>query len=257
MNQAGIIRALTEAIDQGIYKYGDRLPTTRELASQYDTTQQTVATALTVMAAMGMVQVQRGWGSKVIASRPGQINLGSYRSANREVATGTTVWRRENGENAKEGPTSVSQTVATEADADTGIQAGTEVVERTRTRYDGDGAPTQHKRTLVTIEAATLTPDGWTGLPPMMSPADVIPPGGMSIADWLGMGVQRVVYDINTAPVVGSAATALTLPEGTPGLRIVSRGIRGDGSTAYATVTTAPLRSRIRLEVKNDAAEGV
>jgi GntR family transcriptional regulator len=207
------------------------------------------------MAAMGMVQVQRGWGSKVIAGRPGRINLGTYRSANREVATGTTVWRRENGENSKEGPTSVSQTITTEADADTGIQVGTEVVERTRIRYDGDGAPKQHKRTLVTIEAATLTPDGWTGLPPMMSPADVIPPNGLSIAQWLGMGVERVVYDINTAPATGAAAVALTLPEGTPGLRIVSRGIRGDGSVAYATVTTAPLRSLITLEVKNNAVE--
>lgn len=255
MTQAGIIKALTEAIDQGVYKYGDRLPTTRELASQYDTTQQTVATALTVMAAMGMVKVQRGWGSKVIASRPGRINLGTYRSANREVATGTTAWRRESGEGAKEGPTSVSQNVTTEADADTGIQSGTEVVERTRTRYDVDDAPVQHKRTLVTIEAATLTPDGWKGLPPMMSPADVVPPNGMSIADWLGMGVDRVVYDINTAPVGGPAAAALTLPEGTPGLRIVSRGVRGDGSTVYATVTTAPLRSLITLEVRSKSAE--
>ena len=255
MTQAGIIKALTEAIDRGEYRYGDRLPPTRELASQYDTTQQTVATALTVMAAMGMVQVQRGWGAKVIAGRPGRINLGTYRSANREIATGATAWRRDSGEGSKEGTTSVSQTVTTEADADTGIQGGTEVVERTRTRYDVDNAPVQHKRTLVTIEAATLTPDGWTGLPPMMSPADVIPPDGLSIAQWLGMGVEQVVYNINTAPVIGPAAVALTLPDGTPGLRIVSRGIRGDGSTAYATVTTAPLRSLITLEVKNDSVE--
>lgn len=252
MTQAEIIKALTDAIDRGDYRYGDRLPTTRELAEQYGTTQQTVASALTVMAGMGMVQVQRGWGSKVITGKPGKIRLGTYLSANREVATGTTAWSRDNGQGSKEGPTQVSQTVTAEADSDTGIPVGTEVVERTRTRFDTEGAPCQHKRTLVTVQAATLTPEEWTGLPPMMSPGDVVPPSGMSIAKWLGMGVERVVYDICTSPATGPAATALTLPEGTPCLRIVSRGIKGNGEVAYATVTTAPLRSSISLEIKDN-----
>jgi GntR family transcriptional regulator len=252
VTQAEIIKALTEAIDRGDYKYGDRLPTTRELAERYDSSQQTVASALTVMASMGMVQVQRGWGSKVITGKPGKIKLGVYRSANREVATGTTAWARDNGEGSKEGPTQVSQMVTMEVDADTGIPVGTEVVERSRTRFNADDAPCQHKRTLVTVAAATLAPEGWSGLPPMMSPGDVIPPTGMSIAKWLGMGVERVVYDICTAPAAAAAAAALTVPEGTPCLRIVSRGVRGDGQVAYATVTTAPLRSSISLEIKDD-----
>ena len=255
MTQAEIINALTEAIDRGDYKYGERLPPTRELAENYGTSQQTVASALTAMAAMGMVQVQRGWGSKVITGKPSKIKLGTYLSANREVATGTTAWARDNGQKAKEGPTQVSQTVTTDVDADTGIPIGTEVVERTRTRFDSDGAPCQHKRTLVTVDAATLRPEGWTGLPPMMSPGDVIPPAGMSIAKWLGMGVERVVYDICTAPAADAAAAALTLPEGTPCLRIVSRGIKRDGQVAYATVTTAPLRSSISLEIKENDVE--
>lgn len=252
MTQAEIIKALTQAIDEGSYKYGERLPTTRELAAEYGTTQQTVASALQVMANMGMVQVQRGWGAKVITGKPGRIKLGTYLSANQEVATGTTAWARDNGDGATEGPTQVSQTVTTEIDADTGIPVGTEVVERTRTRFDGDGAPIQHKRTLVTVAAATLTPEGWTGLPPMMSTGDIIPPAGLSIAKWLGMGVERVVYDICTAPATGSAAAALTLPEGTPYLRIVSRGLKSDGTVAYATVTAAPLRSSISMEIRDD-----
>lgn len=256
MTQAEIIKALTDAIDQGVYKYGDRLPTTRELAVDYGTTQQTVAAALTVMAGMGMVQVQRGLKAKVITGKPSKIRLGTFLSANREVATGTTAWARDSGAGAKEGPTQVSQTVLTEADADTGIPVGAEVVERMRTRFDSDDAPCQHKRTVVTVEAATLTPEGWTGLPPMMSPGDVIPPAGLSIAQWLGMGVERVFYDIRTAPAIGAAAAALTVPEGTPCLRIVSQGVRSDGQVAYATVTTAPLRSSISLEIK-DNNEGV
>ncbi|MDX2986524.1 GntR family transcriptional regulator [Streptomyces caniscabiei] len=253
MTQAEIIKALTAAIDRGDYRYGDRLPTTRELAEQFSSSQQTVASALTVMASMGMVQVQRGWGSKVIAGKPGRINLGTYLSANREVATGTTAWARDNGAGSKEGPTQVSQTVTTESDADTGIPVGTEIVERTRTRFDADGAPCQHKRTLVTVEAATLTPEGWSGLPPMMSSGDVIPPAGMSIAKWLGMGVERISYEICTAPAASAAAAALTVPEATPCLRIVSRGVRRDGTVAYATVTTAPLRSSISLEIQDGA----
>lgn len=255
MTQAEIIKALTEAIDQGKYKYGERLPPTRELAAKYDTTQQTVASALTVMAGMGLVQVQRGWGTKVIAGRRRQIKLGSYRSANRTVPTGTTAWTKDNGNGSKEGPTTVSQMITTEEEADTGIPVGTEVVDRTRTRFDSDGAPCQHKRTLVTVAAATLIPEGWTGLPPMMSAGDVIPPDGMSIAKWLGMGVERVVYEISTAPATGPAAAALTLPEGTPSLRIVSQGLKRDGEVAYATVTTAPLRSSISLEIRDDDVE--
>jgi len=255
VTQVEIVKALTDAIDQGVYKYGDRLPPTRDLAETYGTSQQTVAAALTVMANMGMVQVQRGWPAKVITGKPSKIKLGTYRSANREVATGKTAWAKSNGSNATEGPTQVSQTVTSEADADTGIPVGAEVVERTRTRFDSDGAPCQHKRTLVTVEAATLTPEGWTGLPPMMSPGDFVPPAGMSIAKWLGMGVERVFYDICAAPAAGSAATGLGLPEGTPCLRIVSRGVRQGGSVAYSTVTTAPLRSSISLEIKDNDLE--
>ncbi|MFF3547076.1 GntR family transcriptional regulator [Streptomyces platensis] len=257
MTQAEIIRALTDAIDQGAYKYGEFLPSTRALAETHGTTQQTVAAALTVMAGMGMVQVQRGSRAKVITGKPRRIKLGTYRSANRKVPTGTTAWAKDNGEGAKESPASVSQVVTTEADSDTGIPAGTQVVERTRTRFDADEAPCQHKRTLVTVDMATLTPEGWTGLPPMMSPEDIAPPEGMSLAKWLGMGVERVLYDISTAPAIGNSAAALTLPDGTPCLRIVSRGVREDGSVAYATVTTAPIRTSISLEIKDgDAMEG-
>ncbi|WP_159014262.1 MULTISPECIES: GntR family transcriptional regulator [unclassified Streptomyces] len=252
VTQTEIVRALTAAIDQGAYKYGDRLPTTRKLAEEYGTSQQTVASALTRMANMGLVQVQRGWGARVITGKPAKIRLGTYRSANREIATGTTAWTRNTGTGAKEGPTQVSQTVTTEEDADTGIPAGAEVVERSRTRFDADGAPVQHKRTLVTVAAATLTPEGWTGLPPMMSPGDINPPGGKSIAQWLGMGVKQITYEVSATSATGPAAAALGLPEDTPCLRIVSRGTKGDGEVAYATVTTAPLRSSVSWEIRDD-----
>lgn len=255
MTQAEIIEALTGAIDRGDHKYNDRLPSTRELAEKYGSSQQTVAAALNVMAGMGMVQVQPGARAKVIAGPPRQIKLGTYLSANREVATGKTAWARDNGEGAKEGPTQVSQTLTTDADADTGIPVGTEVVERTRTRYGSDGAPSQHKRTLVTFEAASLTPEGWTGIPPMMSPGDTPPPPGLSLANWLGMDVERVVYKMGAATAAGSAAVALALPEGTPCLRIVSQGLNAEGKVAYSTVTTAPLRSTISLEIKEDDVE--
>jgi GntR family transcriptional regulator len=255
MTQSEIIRRITEAIDQGEYQYGDRLPSTRDLAERYGTTQQTVAAALAVMAGMGMVQVQRGWGAKIIAGKPARIRLGTFLSANREVPTGTTVWQRDAGTGAREDTTTVAQTVTTDTDADTGIPVGSQVVARTRTRYNADGAPAQHKKTLLTVEVATLAPEGWQGLPPMMSPDDVIPPAGMSIAQWLGMGVERVAYDITVAPAGSDAATALTMPEGTVCFRLVSRGLRPSGAVAYATVTTAPLRSSISLEIQDGDAE--
>jgi GntR family transcriptional regulator len=253
--QGEIIKAFMDAIDRGDYKYGQQLESARKLAEQYEATHQTMSVALTVMAGMGMVALQRGIGPKVIASKPGRITLGTYRSANREVPTGTTAWARDNGDGSKEGPTTVTHMVTTEADADTGIPVGAEVVERSRTRFDPKGAPAQHKRTLVAADAAALTPEGWTGLPPMLRPGDVIPPAGMSISKWLGMGVVRVSYEICTAPASGPAAQALTLPEGTPCLRIVSQGVRADGTVAFATVTTAPMRSSISLEINEENAE--
>lgn len=251
MTQAEIIKALTAEIDRGELKFGDRLKTTRELAEKYGTTQQTVATALSIMAGMGMVQVSRGWGTKVITGKPRKIKLGTFLSANEEVPTGATSWTKDTGTGAKETPSVVTQIVTTEADGDTGIPVGSHVVERSRTRFDPDEAPCQHKRTLVTVDMATLTPEGWTGLPPMMSPEDHAPPAGMSLAKWLGMGVERVLYDICTAPATEKASAALKLPNGTPCLRIVSRGVRADGTVAYATVTTAPLRTSISLEIKD------
>lgn len=256
MNQAEIIKELTARIDRGEekYKYGERLPSTRDLAQEFESTQQTVAGAFSVMAGMGLVSVRRGSGATVITGRPGRIKLGTYRSANREIATGATAWKRDQGNGAKEGPTQVNHLVITEADADTGIQVGAEVVERIRTRFDGDGAPCQHKRTLVTAEAATLTPEGWAGLPPMMRAGDVRPPNGLTISKWLGMGVVKVTYDMCVSMAVGPAAEALTVPEGTPTLRIVSRGMREDGSVAFATVTTAPMRSTVSLEIQEGDA---
>jgi GntR family transcriptional regulator len=56
------------------------------------------------------------------------------------------------------------------------------------------------------------------------------------------------------ALAAGPAAEALTLPEGTPALRIVSRGLREDGSVAFATVTTAPMRSTVSLEIQEGDA---
>jgi GntR family transcriptional regulator len=256
MNQAEIIKELTARIDRGEekYKYGERLPSTRDLAQEFDSTQQTVAAAFSVMAGMGLVSVRRGSGATVITGRPGRIKLGTYRSANREIATSATAWKRDHGNGAKEGPTQVNHIVITEADADTGIEVGAEVVERIRTRYDGDGAPCQHKRTLITADAATLTPEGWTGLPPMMRAGDVKPPEGLTISKWLGMGVVRVTYDMCVSMASGPAAEALTIPEGTPALRIVSRGLRQDGSVAFATVTTAPMRSTVSLEIQEGDA---
>lgn len=249
MNSAEIIAAITKAIDQGEYSYGQQLPPTRELGRKYGTSQQTVAAALAVLAGMGLVRVQPGARATVIAARRGTIHLGSFRSANREIPTSTTAWKRSAGDGAKESPTIVRQIITTEDDADTGIPVGAQAVERVRTRYNGDGAPAQHKRTVLTAEAAMLTPEGWTGIPPLMSAEDVKPPEGKSIAAWLSMGVVSVVYSISTGPAADDAAAALTIPTGTPCFRIVSRGVREDGLTAYATVTTAPLRSTVTLEI--------
>ena len=249
MTQADVMNAIIAAIDRGEYRYGDRLPPTRELANQLGTTQQTVAAAMTVMAGMGLVEVQRGWGARIVAGRPSRIRLGRYRSANREVPTGTTAWKRDTGtEAARETPANVRQATASEEDADTGIPTGADIVERTRVRFIDD-VPVQHKRTLLTVESAMLAPEGWTGLPPMMRPEDVPPPDGQSIAQWLGMGVVNVAYDIFVAPASADAAQALTVAPGTSCFRIVSKGLKEDGSTAYATITTASLRSRIGLDI--------
>ena len=249
MNANAIAAEIRKGIAAGQYRYGTRLPSVRDLAEQYGVSQQTAAAAYAVLSALGLVRAERGSGTTVAAGPAADAHLGTYAPPDLKAAQS---WRpSDDGVEVKEETTLVRQIPAPEETTSWGISAGIDVVERTRIR-SVDGIPVQHKITLMPYELATRTPDGYTGVPPMLVPVGaqpVKPPHGMRVADWLGWDVDKSECIITAEPMSSDACTALKMSEGSPGFRIVNVTRNSGGDTIYVTVTTAPLHHRVTMEI--------
>ncbi|MYV42906.1 GntR family transcriptional regulator [Streptomyces sp. SID1328] len=250
MNANTIAAAIRKEIATGQHPYGSRLPTVRELAEQYGVSQQTAASAYSVLAALGLVRTDRRSGTTVTAGRQADAHLGHFTPPDLG-AEGAQAWRPTSGGDAAEETTLVRQITATDDMNAWGIPEGSSVVERTRIR-SVDGAPVQHKLTVLPYTLAARTPEGYDGIPPMLAPvgaAPVRPPHGVRMADWLGWDVAGTEVVITTEPMDKAAADALGVPEGTPAFRIVGISRDGEGQTVVVTVTTAPLHHRVTLNI--------
>lgn len=251
---AQIAAALRQRILSGEFAYESRMPNVRELAQEYNSSQQTAAAAYAALAGMGMVRTGRGkQGTIVAAGPPAAAHLGTFGPYD---VTAATAWKALSGGPAEAVTARVRQTVATAGMADWGIPEGTEVVERTRVR-SVDGIPVQHKVTVMPYEVASRQPEGYEGIPPMLTPAGesaMGPPPGVRMADWLGWGVTRTESTITAEPMDKDAAEALGLPEEVPGFRVVGISLNAEGGTVFVTVTTAPLHHSITLDIIEDPA---
>ncbi|MFC9223180.1 GntR family transcriptional regulator [Streptomyces hygroscopicus] len=248
MNANTIAAAIRQGIATGEHPYGSRLPTVRELADQHGVSQQTASAAYAVLAALGLVRTDRRSGTTVTAGRSADAHLGTFAPPDLAAAV---AWKPNQGGEASEETTLVRQLDAPEHMAAWGISAGTAVVERTRIR-SVDGAPVQHKLTVLPYSVASRTPEGYEGIPPMLAPVGaepVRPPRGVRMADWLGWDVSRTEAAITAEPMDQAAASALGVPEGAPGFRVVSIARNPQGDTIFATVTTAPLHHRVTLDI--------
>jgi GntR family transcriptional regulator len=254
MTATQIAAALRQRILSGEFTYGDQMPSVRDLADDYDTSQQTAAAAYAALAGMGMVRTYRGkQGTVVSAGPPASAHLGTFGPYD---VTAAAAWKPSAGQAGETVTTRVRQMAATADMATWGIEEGSEVVERTRLR-SVDGIPVQHKITVMPYDLAARRPDGYEGVPPMLAPvgaARVDPPAGVRMADWLGWGTVRTESSITAEPMDLDAALALGLPEGVPGFRVVGISVDASGSTTFVTVTTAPLHHRITLDIIEEPA---
>lgn len=249
MKRPDILDDLIARLDRGDWDRGDLLPPLRDLATRYDTNPQTVSNAISALALLGRVHTTPR-GSRVIVGRKGTLDLGRYRSLTPgQRPTSTSAWKASVGEGASESPTRIEILGASEWLASLlGVNEGHSVVVRHRTRST-NGYAVQYKRTALPREVALLTtPDGTST--PMMESRDVAPPEGQSIAQWLGMGVAYVEYRSALAQADTEESVGLGLKVGIPVLRVTSRGLREDGSTAFATVTTTPANTEVVMYIE-------
>ncbi|WP_438471383.1 GntR family transcriptional regulator [Streptomyces asiaticus] len=249
MNANGIAAKIREGIAAGEYRYGTRLPGVRDLAEEHGVSQQTAAAAYSILAALGLVRTERGSGTTVAAGPSADAHLGTFTPPDLAAAV---PWKptQESAE-AKEETTSVRQLPAPKHMADWGIAEGSTVVERTRIR-SVNGVPAQHKLTVLPYEIAARKPEGHEGVPPMLAPvgADPLrPPKGVRVADWLGWDVTGTACTITAEPMDPAACEALSVPEGTPGFRVVGITRDSNGDTVSVTVTTTPLHHRVTLDI--------
>ncbi len=249
MNSNAIAADIRRGIAAGKYRYGTRLPSVRALAEEKEVSQQTVAAAYAVLAALGMVRTERGSGTVVTAGVAAEAHLGTFNPP--DLGSGATAWRPSDGGRATEETTLVRQIAATKRMESWGLPEGSEVVERTRIRSI-DGVPVQHKITVMPYEIAARAPEGHEGAPPMLAPVGAPPiqtPPGVRMADWLGWDVARSEAEITAEPMDPAASAALGMADGSPGFLIANVTKNSAGATVFVTVTTAPLHHRVTLDI--------
>lgn len=252
VNANQIAADLRKKITDGEYAYGSRMPSVRDIATEYDVSQQTAAAAYASLEATGMVRVGRGVQGTVVTAGPAaDAHLGHFSPPD---LTAAEAWRPANGGEGSKEIISVRQTPATPLMLEWGIQEGTDVVERVLVRRV-DGTPVQHKVTVVPLDVASKRPQGYDGIPPMLVPVGApaaTPPHGVRMADWLGWDVAHTEWAITVEPMTAEAAAVLGLTEGVPAFRILAVAKSSTGDTTFVTATTVPLHHRITLDIVGD-----
>lgn len=247
MDAHEIAAALRSAIAAGEYPHGSKLPTIRQTAERYGVSHQTAASAYSVLSVLGMVRTDRRSGTTVTAGRSADAHLGTFAPPDLAAAE---AWKPTTAGTASEETTLVRQTETSSVDSPWASTEGG-FVERTRVR-SVDGAPVQHKLTVMPYAIASRKPEDHDGIPPMLAPVGatpVKPPQGVRVADWLGWNVARTECTITAEPMSPEACTALGMPEGAPGFRVLAVAYDPEGSAVFATITTAPLHHRVTLDI--------
>ncbi|WP_374778725.1 GntR family transcriptional regulator (plasmid) [Streptomyces sp. NBC_01310] len=250
MNASYIAAELRRRIESGECERGTRLPSVTTTGKEFGVSGQTAAAAYAVLAALGLVRIEKGNGGTIVtAGRKSDAHLGTYAPPD---LTAAVAWKpTEAGGEATEETYQVLQREAPDYMAEWGVPAGTVVVERHRIRKV-DGVPVQHKLTVLPYDVAARVPEGFEGIPPMLAPVGAEPqkpPHGVRFADWMGWGVVHTECVITTESMTTEASEALGVPAGTPGFRVVGVARNADGGTVNVTVTTCGLHHRVTLNI--------
>lgn len=68
-----IVMQIKQAIEKGILKYGDKLPTENELANEFGVSRSTVREALLILEFMGLVETKKGSGTEITMPNENEI----------------------------------------------------------------------------------------------------------------------------------------------------------------------------------------
>lgn len=210
---------------------GDVLPTSRELAEQFDVTPKTVGAGIDILKAEGLVIGEQGGRRRVRATRPIVWNLSRFeRGSRRDSASGddwSTAIRdagREPAQHVTVHRTPASHQVASWLQ----LPVGSEVVQRTRLRTV-DGQPYQLSTSSFPMSIAEGTP--------LLEERDVSMPGGILSA--IGHPQVQVRDEITIRMPDPEETEQLQLPPGTPVAEHVRIGY-GKSGPVRVMVTIAP-----------------
>lgn len=256
MNASYIAAELRRRIESGECERGTRLPSVTTTGKEFGVSGQTAAAAYAVLAALGLVRIEKGNGGTIVtAGRKSDAHLGTYAPPD---LTAAVAWKpTEAAWGGDGGDLPGAPARGSGLHGRVGVPAGTVVVERHRIRKV-DGVPVQHKLTVLPYDVAARVPEGFEGIPPMLAPVGAEPqkpPHGVRFADWMGWGVVHTECVITTESMTTEASEALGVPmrhPGVPGRRCRPERRRRHGERHRDYLRPAPPRHAQHRRVNNE-----
>lgn len=216
-----IATALRQAIEDGTYAPGDKLPSERELASQFHTARNTAREAISLLQIDGLLDVQHGRGVFVRTRTP-MIRLGANRySARTRRETGLSPFRAEAQRQGKEPRVDVPDISRIAPPSDVadrlGItSSGEDVVQRVN-HYYADDEPIQIGITYSPwslVEGSVLATHANTGTGSIYGRFDE-----------LGHRITRAHDEISARMPRPEEAETLSVPPGVPVIEVLHTGL--------------------------------
>ncbi|MEU6965076.1 GntR family transcriptional regulator [Streptomyces chrestomyceticus] len=225
-------------IASGDLRPGDQLPSTRDLAAQYEVGEKTVYRVISLLKASGQLEARQGKGVFVRSIKPLEWHLHRFERGNRrdDPSGNKDDWKAAAEEQGRVATQDTPRVAVEPAPADIAnwlqVDPGTFVVVRRRVRRV-DGEPFQLADSWFPTNIAMGTD--------LMVEADITKPGGI-LAD-AGYPQVAIRDEIRSWPPTSpQEAERLELPEGlgTPVIRHARIGYGESGAPIRVMVTVAP-----------------
>ena len=220
-----IVQSLTEGITAGRFPLGTLLPTEMELCAQFGTSRHTVRAALNQMQQLGLVSRKKNVGTRVIAITPTSNFRPSLASVDDLVQFGSAHVRK-----VQE---IVTEEVGAALAADIRCETGTTWVRISSLRMDS---------------ADARLPVGWTDVyvePAYREVAEMVRHlPGVLISSLIethdGRRIEQIQQEIRAVTIDEPLATALQVPPGATGLKIIRWYFDGAGDVFEVSVSIHP-----------------
>ncbi len=222
---------LRQAITDGTYRPGDRLPSERVLAAEHGTARNTAREAFDLLQREGLVTVEHGRGA-FVREPLRMLRMGAQRYSRRvRNETGLSPFRAEAqrlGKAARVEVPDISRTIPPADVAERlGVDVATESVVQRVNHYYVDEAPVQIGVTYIpwTIaDGSVLATDAKTGTGSIYA----------RFAE-LGHEITQAREEITARMPTPAEVTTLAIPPGVPVLEVLHTGIDQDGRPFEAT----------------------